>query len=134
MCANGITGLVKCMQAFIQAWNAACKNRTGPSKVVIPPGKYIAGEVVFQGPCTSGTVTVEVHGTITAVPDPSTYPNGDWFTFELVNGLVLKGGIFDAQGQAVWKYNDCKANPSCQHLPVVSNTPDLLLISILSPA
>lgn len=96
--------------------------------MVIPPGTYIAGEVVFQGPCTANLVTVEVQGTIQAVPDLSLYPNGDWFTFEDVNGVVLKGGVFDAQGQNVWKYNDCKSNAKCEHLAVVSRTSNSLAI------
>ncbi|OWM78098.1 hypothetical protein CDL15_Pgr018667 [Punica granatum] len=104
-------------QAFIEAWNAACKG-PGPAKLVIPPGSYITGAVVFQGPCTSSPVTVEVQGTILALPDPSVYTNGDWFTIEMVDGIVFKGGVFDAQGQNLWQYNDCKSNPDCQHLPV----------------
>lgn len=78
--------------------------RTIRLKLVIPPGNHIAGQVIFQAPCASSPVTDEVQGTITALPEPSTYPNGDWFMFEMVNGLALRaGGVFHAQGQIVWK-------------------------------
>ncbi|KAL0421389.1 UNVERIFIED_CONTAM: Exopolygalacturonase [Sesamum latifolium] len=39
-------------QAIIKAWRAACES-SGPAKVVIPAGDFMAGEVVFAGPCKS---------------------------------------------------------------------------------
>ncbi|KAK4779828.1 hypothetical protein SAY87_015934 [Trapa incisa] len=102
-------------QAFIRAWNAACKG-SGSSVLLIPPGNYVSGEVFFQGPCR-GPVTINVQGTIQAVPDLSMYPNGAWFNIESVNGLVLKGGVFNGQGKSVRKYDDCKTNPKCDPLP-----------------
>ncbi|KAL3725347.1 hypothetical protein ACJRO7_030372 [Eucalyptus globulus] len=104
--------------AFVKAWNAACHN-SGPAKLVIPTGTFLSGPVVFQGPCEgSNPITVEVNGTIIASTDISEYSEDGWFSFELIDGLVLKGGIFDGQGQTAWPYNDCKRNKDCQHLPV----------------
>ncbi|KAF8036820.1 hypothetical protein BT93_C2515 [Corymbia citriodora subsp. variegata] len=104
--------------AFIKAWNAACHN-SGPAKLVIPAGTYLCGPVVFQGPCPgSNPITVEVNGNIKASTDISAYSEDWWFSFELIDGLVLKGGVFDGQGETAWPYNDCKQNSDCQHLPV----------------
>ncbi|KAK4791747.1 hypothetical protein SAY86_032160 [Trapa natans] len=104
-------------QAFMQAWNATCKG-TGITTLLIPPGKYIASQTVFQGPC-NGPITVEVQGTVMALPDITAYPDEAWISFEYITtGIVVKGGVFDAQGANVWKYNDCKRNPNCKHLPI----------------
>ncbi|XP_030454939.1 exopolygalacturonase-like [Syzygium oleosum] len=104
--------------AFIKAWNAACHSN-GPAKLVIPTGTFLSGPVVFQGPCEgSNPITIEVQGNIIASTDISEYSEDGWFWFEMIDGLVLKGGIFDGQGQTAWQYNDCKHNSGCQHLPV----------------
>ncbi|XP_071724526.1 exopolygalacturonase clone GBGE184 [Rutidosis leptorrhynchoides] len=102
--------------AFIKAWNAACHSG-GPAKVLVPKKTYFTGPVLFQGPCNS-TVTVEILGTIKATTDLSMYDSPEWFTFEHISGLTLTGGVFDGQGAAVWKFNDCKHNKrSCARLP-----------------
>ncbi|XP_030543219.1 exopolygalacturonase-like [Rhodamnia argentea] len=104
--------------AFVKAWNAACNN-SGPAKLVFPTGTFVSGPVVFQGPCQGlSPITIEVKGTIKASTDITEYSDDGWFWFELIDGLVLKGGIFDGQGPAAWQYNDCKRNSACQHLPV----------------
>ncbi|KAK4780700.1 hypothetical protein SAY87_016806 [Trapa incisa] len=103
-------------KAFMQAWGATCKG-TGTNKLLIPSGEYIAGQTVFQGPC-KGPITVEVLGTVKAVADVTAYADEAWISFEAITGIMLKGGVFDAQGATVWKYNDCKQNPRCKHLPI----------------
>lgn len=105
----------------MKAWNAACNYR-GTSKLLIPGGTYMAGQVAFQGPCNSpNPVTVEVQGIIKAQTDISEYSSQEWFSFESINGLVVTGGgTFDGQGAAVWKYNDCHQHSDCQLLPTVS--------------
>lgn len=102
----------------MKAWNAACNYR-GTSKLLIPGGTYMAGQVAFQGPCNSpNPVTVEVQGIIKAQTDISEYSSQEWFSFESINGLVVTGGgTFDGQGAAVWKYNDCHQHSDCQLLP-----------------
>ncbi|XP_041017994.1 exopolygalacturonase clone GBGE184-like [Juglans microcarpa x Juglans regia] len=102
--------------AFVKAWVAACKSG-GSAKLSIPKGTYMAGPVVFQGPC-KGYMTVEVQGTIKGTTDISQYSSPEWFSFEHIDGLIVNGGgTFDGQGAAVWKYNDCKDNSNCQLLP-----------------
>ncbi|XP_059440039.1 exopolygalacturonase-like [Corylus avellana] len=104
-------------QAFIKAWDAACKSG-GAAKVVIPSGSYVSGQVVFAGPCQSSTITLEIQGTVKATTDLSDYPSPEWFSFESVDGLIITGsGTLDGQGPSVWKYNDCKASADCSLLP-----------------
>lgn len=101
-------------QAFIQAWNAACR-ANGGAKVLIPPGTYLSGEVFFVGPCNCAKpITVEVQGSVLAQTDLSEYPNGQWFSFEDVDGLVVTGaGTFNGQGEASWHYDSCGRQAVC---------------------
>ncbi|KAJ7972999.1 Pectin lyase-like superfamily protein [Quillaja saponaria] len=106
------------VEAFMQGWIAACRNASGPSKLVIPQGTFVVGPMVFQGPCSQQPMIVEVHGTVKATTDVSEYTSAEWISFEGVDGLVLTGrGIFDGQGSSVWAYNDCKNNVKCAPLP-----------------
>ncbi|GFZ04571.1 pectin lyase-like superfamily protein [Actinidia rufa] len=110
-------GEQECAQAFIQAFNAACKSN-GAAKVVIPPGTYMSGEVFFQGPCTApAPITVEVQGTVLAQTDLSEYVNGQWFAIQNIDGLVLEGGgTFNGRGNESWRYNDCGGQVACDSL------------------
>ncbi|KAM0998460.1 hypothetical protein ACFX13_008305 [Malus domestica] len=107
--------------AFIRTWVAACRgNYSGPTKVVIPKGTFLIGPVVFQGPCNSSTepIVVEVQGYVKASTDLSQYSSPEWFTFELVDGLIITGdGTFDGQGQNVWKTRDNKESSSASNAP-----------------
>ncbi|MCD9642283.1 hypothetical protein HAX54_028985 [Datura stramonium] len=105
-------------QAFMRAWRAAC-DFNGRARVFVPPGVYTLGETIFAGPC-KGTqpVILQIAGTLKAVPDVSEYTNFAWISFDSINGVIITGGgTLDAQGPAVWQFNDCKTNPSCVHLP-----------------
>ncbi|KAI4326438.1 hypothetical protein MLD38_031753 [Melastoma candidum] len=103
--------------AFIRTWNAACKSGK-PAKMVIPSGTYVAGPVVFQGPCNNGVpMEIEIQGTIKSYSDISAYTSEEWFSFELIDGLNVKGGVFDGQGQNFWAYAGCDPRKPCQHLP-----------------
>lgn len=109
----------------MQTWNRACKGSTTPAKMVIPIGTYLVGPVVFQGPCKSPSpLIIEVNGLLKATTDISEYESPEWFSFEHINGLLITGGgTFDGQGNALWKYNDCKLNPDCAPLPTVRKIP-----------
>ncbi|KAL0367771.1 UNVERIFIED_CONTAM: Exopolygalacturonase [Sesamum radiatum] len=79
-------------QAFMKAWNAAC-NTNGKATVLVPAGVYILGETIFQGPCKSQIpITVQVEGTLQAVPDASAYSGPGWISFSHIDGLVLTTG------------------------------------------
>nr|VDC97907.1 unnamed protein product [Brassica oleracea] len=91
---------------------------TDSSKCVpVPKGDFLAGPVIFAGPCKS-KVTVEVQGTIIA--PPSGYPTPEWFLFEHVDNVVLTGpGTFHGKGEAVWKADGCGKKVDC-NLPPTS--------------
>ncbi|XVF22171.1 hypothetical protein REPUB_Repub12eG0150700 [Reevesia pubescens] len=105
-------------QPFVKAWNAACKGTVpGPATLVIPPGTYVAGPMIFQGPCKK-PVTVEIQGTVKATTDISDYISSEWILFEYIDGLIITGGgTLNGQGASVWKYNDCGKNSGCQLPP-----------------
>nr|XP_027127398.1 exopolygalacturonase clone GBGE184-like [Coffea arabica] len=90
---------------MIRAWNAACKSGA-PAKLVFPPGKFVAGEVVFQGPCTTTTpITIEIQGTILSSTDLSVFTQGVWISIENVNGVIVTGGgTLDGRGASAWEY------------------------------
>lgn len=104
-------------QAFMQTWIAACRFN-GKSRVLIPPGVFKVGPVTFAGPCTAELIVVQVAGTLKADTDISLYESPEWFSFEEIDNIVVTGkGTFDGQGNAVWKFNDCKTNSDCVQLP-----------------
>ncbi|KAI3449451.1 hypothetical protein Pfo_006116 [Paulownia fortunei] len=91
--------------ALIKAWNAACDSN-GTAKIVIPVGEFMAGEVVFAGPCTAQPpITIEIQGNLSANSDPSAYSNGAWITVEKVDNFeITGGGTINGHGQNVWEY------------------------------
>ncbi|KAH0978231.1 hypothetical protein GBA52_027950 [Prunus armeniaca] len=107
--------------AFIKTWVAACRgNYSGPTKVLIPKGTFMTGPVIFQGPCTSSKepILVEVEGYVKASTDLSLYASPEWFTFEMIDGLIITGeGTFDGQGESTWKSSGCKDKSSCAQAP-----------------
>lgn len=110
------------MQKIRAAWQAACKTSTVPATVLIPAGTFVTGQTLFAGPCTSPKpITVEIVGKAQATTDLSEYYSPEWFQFENIDGLVLKGsGVFDGQGSISWPLNDCKQNKgNCASLPSV---------------
>ncbi|CAN1159129.1 Probable galacturan 1,4-alpha-galacturonidase SALK6 [Linum perenne] len=75
------------------------KYATSPSKVVVPPGDYIAGVTMFAGPCKA-PIQFEINGIIKA---PTTIKGDCWFKIEDVTDLRLFGtGTLDGQGAACW--------------------------------
>ncbi|KAJ8766861.1 hypothetical protein K2173_009202 [Erythroxylum novogranatense] len=103
---------------FIRAWRAAC-DCPGKSRMIIPRGNFLAGPIVFQGPCKGPSpITVQFVGTMKALPVPSSYAEDFWISFQHINGLVLTGGgTFDGQGALIWKYNTCEGGGSCSTFP-----------------
>ncbi|KAL6968547.1 galacturonan 1,4-alpha-galacturonidase [Sarracenia purpurea var. burkii] len=110
-------GKTESAQAFIRAWNDACKSNAAAT-LLIPEGTFLASEVFFHGPCScSSPITVEVRGTVLANTDLSVYPDGVWFTIGSVNGLVMTGGgTFDGQGKNAWGYDNCGKRADCNSL------------------
>lgn len=92
-------------EAFIDAWKAACKS-TEPAKVVIPMGDFVAGEVIFQGPCTAPKpITIEIQGNVLASTDLSAYASGSWIKLDEIDGLVITGGgTINGRGKSSWQF------------------------------
>ncbi|CAM8979380.1 unnamed protein product [Rhodiola kirilowii] len=104
--------------AFQKTWNAACASE-GDATVVIPKGTFTTGQVFFQGPCNTSSITVEVQGTLKALTDITEFPTPEWFSIQHVNNVHVKGsGTFDGQGANIWSSNDCSTNDNCVHPPV----------------
>ncbi|TKY54175.1 Polygalacturonase protein [Spatholobus suberectus] len=111
-----------CTQAFMDAWKKVCHESFGPTRLLVPPGKYLLSPMFFTGPCNaSSPITFQVQGTVLASTDLSEYVNEDWLRFEKNNGLkIIGGGIFDGQGQESWKHaENCEsgADESCRRNP-----------------
>merc|ERR1712154_716415 len=83
--------------------------------MVVPAGKFMTGEVVFQGPCTA-PVTVEIQGTVLTKTDLSAFSNKVWITVTNVDDVIFTGGgTLNGQGEANWKNNDCKGKGDCEN-------------------
>ncbi|CAN8306392.1 unnamed protein product [Cochlearia groenlandica] len=88
-----------------------------PATLLIPKGTYLAGPVIFAGPCKS-QVTVVVQGTVIATT--SGYATPEWFLFERVDNLILTGtGTFHGKGEQIWKEGGCGKKIQC-NLPPTS--------------
>ncbi|CAN1265345.1 G9, partial [Linum perenne] len=96
------------------AWTDACASAS-PSKVVIPPGNYLAGVTKFAGPCKA-PIELEINGIIKA---PTTIKGDCWLSVEDVTDLKLFGtGTVDGQGAQCWasKGGDQTANLRFQNI------------------
>nr|GMC78970.1 exopolygalacturonase clone GBGA483-like [Ipomoea batatas] len=102
-------------KAFVGAWGAACK--AAGANTITAAGKYMAGPILFQGPC-KGAITIEAHKMImTALPDPYAFKGQPWVTFSSVHGLTINGGTFDGNGAAAWKLPECGKKGNVCRLP-----------------
>lgn len=79
----------------------------------------MAGEVVFQGPCTAPKpITIEIQGNVLASTDVSAYTSGSWIMLEEIDGLVINGGgTINGRGKSSWQF--AGANNEGPLLPVV---------------
>ncbi|XP_057953994.1 exopolygalacturonase-like [Malania oleifera] len=103
-------------QGLLGAWKEACASAQ-PSKVTIPKGNYVVGEVAFVGPCKA-PIQFQVAGTLKASPDPSHFKTDGWIKFQNVDHLsIFGGGTFDGQGTLSWTKNQCSKSLNCKSLP-----------------
>ncbi|KAI3775019.1 hypothetical protein L1987_49587 [Smallanthus sonchifolius] len=113
-------------QAFIKAWQAACRSTPNARSILNIPGKrtYLLKPVAFNGPCKPSKIFVQVSGNIVGSPkkiDWMSNHSDSWLLFSAVNGLTVSGnGRIDGLGPMWWK-NPCIATPppgvTC-HAPV----------------
>ncbi|KAI3457559.1 hypothetical protein Pfo_014222 [Paulownia fortunei] len=103
-------------KAFVRAWVGACRWR-GRSRVLIPPGSYNLGSVIFRGPC-NGPKEFVIKGVLRAPTQPGLFFIDHWITFQNINKLrIYGGGTLDGKGASAWPYNNCGTG-SCKPLPV----------------
>ncbi|XP_073116247.1 polygalacturonase-like [Elaeis guineensis] len=93
---------------LLNAWAAACGSNE-PATIIVPTGRFLLSQALFQGPCKNSNIRIFISGTIVA---PSGYgSNTAWIAFNYVQGLSIFGGTLDGQGQSFWA---CKlAGQSC---------------------
>ncbi|XAR68162.1 Polygalacturonase, partial [Bertholletia excelsa] len=99
-------------QGFLNSWKKACESTT-PSKVLVPKGYYMLGEVKIEGPCKA-PVELSLQGTVKAPPDPKVFKSDGWITIDHVSQLTVSGGgTFDGQGKLSWNVDQCKKKFNC---------------------
>ncbi|KAL1212017.1 Polygalacturonase [Cardamine amara subsp. amara] len=102
--------------ALLKAFTSACQAPT-PSKVVIPKGEFKLGEIVMAGPCKA-PIEITLHGTVKA-DGKALHGKEKWVVFQRINGFKLNGGgIFDGEGNAAWRVNNCHKTFQCKKLPI----------------
>jgi galacturan 1,4-alpha-galacturonidase len=103
--------------ALLNAWKQAVVS-TEPVKIVIPPGTWQLSQAKLEGPNKS-PIELNVQGTLKAPLGSLPDKEGEWVTINYVDRFELSGGgVFDGQGQQVWKGNDCNKNSKCAKLPL----------------
>ncbi|XP_060210706.1 probable polygalacturonase At3g15720 [Lycium barbarum] len=80
--------------------------------IVLPGGKlFLLSPILFQGPCNSPIVKLQVSGNITAHTNSTKWvgcENNSWLYFSSVSGLIISGtGHINGQGASWWNI----ANP-----------------------
>ena len=91
------------MQALGNAWKDACTSNRS-SAIFIPKGIFKVKQGKFEGPFNS-PIDFKLGGTLQT---QKSLQGDNWITFARVDKLRLSGeGVFDGQGKAAWKRNDC---------------------------
>lgn len=86
-------------RAFLAAWAAACNDTGGCPVMRVPAGRFLVDQAYFKGPCRSAGVVLAIDGTVLA---PPALDNTSWIMFHYADGLAIRGGTLDGQGQAYW--------------------------------
>ncbi|KFK38239.1 hypothetical protein AALP_AA3G087400 [Arabis alpina] len=103
--------------AFTSAWEKAC---AAGGTITVPKGDYLVNSLMLKGPC-KGPITMELNGNMKA---PTTFDQAKkhcgWIEIMKVADFTLNGNgaIFDGQGAAAWKANDCAKTGKCNNLPI----------------
>ncbi|XP_047063973.1 polygalacturonase ADPG1-like [Lolium rigidum] len=113
-------GLTDSTEAFVHAWTAACGARGASASLLVPAAKsFLVGPTEFRGPCAATRITVQVMGTITALPASAWDRQNYWLMFRQVDGLTVtgSGGVLDGRGETWWS-NRCRDGDECiPHAP-----------------
>ncbi|KAK2651720.1 hypothetical protein Ddye_011576 [Dipteronia dyeriana] len=95
-------------KAFLRAWKAFCEADDHTPTLQIPTGKtFLLQPIIFNGPCKSQNVQVQILGKIVAPASVQAWKDCKskcWLCFYYVNGLIMKGsGVINGRGSAWWK-------------------------------
>ncbi|XP_047978762.1 polygalacturonase-like [Salvia hispanica] len=101
-------GKSDCAKAFQAAWGAACASAS-PATINVPRGRYILGNVHFEGStCKNNAITIQIDGTLLAPSNYNAIGNSvHWLMFKRVTGVSIRGGTLDGLGANLWV---CKAS------------------------
>ncbi|ESQ32500.1 hypothetical protein EUTSA_v10004361mg [Eutrema salsugineum] len=101
--------------ALLKTFNEACQFPT-KATVMIPKGEYKLGEIEMVGPCKA-PIRIALQGTVKA--DGNIKGKDFWVAFKKINGFKLNGGgVFDGEGNAAWRVNNCHKTFECKKLPI----------------
>ncbi|EOA18998.1 hypothetical protein CARUB_v10007643mg [Capsella rubella] len=122
-------------KVFVQAWNAICRGDGDIKTLLIPSDKtFLLQPTVFQGPCKSSSIKVQLDGVIVAPSDKGSWPNPTskmWIKFSYVYGLIIVGsGTINGRGSSFWELKlKASQRPTALH---ISNCDNLRINGITS--
>ncbi|KAK6927534.1 Glycoside hydrolase, family 28 [Dillenia turbinata] len=107
--------------AFLEAWKSACTATGDVSTLVVPNAKFLLQSVMFEGPCKSKNIHVQIWGTLIAPPTPEAWKDcdhGGWIKFDKINGLRVGGsGQIDGSGWPWWGEYKKNGTSTCKSRP-----------------
>ncbi|GAB4852329.1 hypothetical protein Ancab_016522 [Ancistrocladus abbreviatus] len=113
-------GKTESTKAFLSAWRDAC-NHPGKSTLLIPPGIFYVGPLLFDGPCHHNqSPKMVIRGTLRAPSDVSVFLKPNWIVFHRLHGLIINGegnALLDGQGKEAWQDPSCQKKSKCDTLP-----------------
>ncbi|KAL1215611.1 putative polygalacturonase [Cardamine amara subsp. amara] len=126
-------------KAFVQAWNAACGGEGDIKTLLIPSDTtFLLQPIVFQGPCKSSSIKVQLNGVIVAPSNIGAWSSPSlhkWIGFSTVSGLMLVGsGNINGRGSSFWEQNlKASQRPTALHISKCDNLRINGITSIDSP-
>uniref|UniRef100_A0A1S3YIN3 Probable polygalacturonase At3g15720 n=1 Tax=Nicotiana tabacum TaxID=4097 RepID=A0A1S3YIN3_TOBAC len=115
-------GVTDDSQAFQQAWLDVCYDCENPTMNLPSEKLFLLSPILFQGPCNSTTINIQVLGNITAPQNITEWvgcENDSWLYFTGISGLIINGtGQINGQGATWWNISGRahKVNGTC-HKP-----------------
>ncbi|XP_019223377.1 PREDICTED: probable polygalacturonase At3g15720 [Nicotiana attenuata] len=99
-------GVTDDSQAFQQAWLDVCYDCENPTMNLPSEKLFLLSPIIFQGPCNSPTINIQVLGNITAPQNLTEWvgcENDSWLYFTGISGLIINGtGQINGQGATWW--------------------------------
>ncbi|RID60560.1 hypothetical protein BRARA_F03708 [Brassica rapa] len=95
-------------KAFVEAWKAMCSSGGSNKTLLIPSDNtFLLQPLVFQGPCNSPSVQVQLDGKIVAPLNKAAWSglkSYEWVSFHKIIGLtVLGSGTINGRGSSFWE-------------------------------